>query len=81
MAPLRLLPDMALSLQSEIYCAIYTLWTDEAGDARCRGWLAEQMQRIEAVSMSQYLGDSDFTARKAKFLADANWQQIGRAHV
>lgn len=76
MAPLRELPDMALSLQTEIYFAIYTVWEDEADDARCRGWLAERMREVEAVSDGLYLGDSDFGERPFKFLADANLQRL-----
>ncbi|MCW1966765.1 MAG: FAD-binding oxidoreductase [Anaerolineae bacterium] len=76
MAPLRTLPDMALSLQTDIYLAIYTVWENEADDARCRAWLARQMQRIEPVSVGQYLGDSDFAARPSKFVSDANWQRL-----
>ena len=76
MSPLRTLPDMALSLQTEIYLALYVIWQDEADDTRCRHWLSEQMQRIESVSVGQYLGDSDFATRPAKFVSDANWQRL-----
>lgn len=76
MAPLRSLPDMALSLQSEIYLAIYTIWEDEADDARCRSWLARQMATLEPVTLGQYLGDSDFTTRSLKFMSDANWARL-----
>ena len=40
MAPLRELPDMAFSLQSEIYLASYVLWEDPAEDERARGLAA-----------------------------------------
>jgi hypothetical protein len=76
MAPLRELPDMALSLQTEIYLAIYTVWDDEADDARCRNWLAEQMKKLGPVSVGQYLGDSDFTTRPSKFVSDKNWIRL-----
>ena len=39
MAPLRELPDMAFSMQSEIYLASYVLWEDPAEDERYRAWL------------------------------------------
>ncbi|NJM40418.1 MAG: FAD-binding oxidoreductase [Anaerolineae bacterium] len=78
MAPLRELPDMALSLQTEIYLALYVVWESEADDARCHAWLAERMRRIESISIGQYLGDSDFAARPAKFVSDANWVRLQR---
>jgi hypothetical protein len=56
MAPLRALPDMALSLQSEIYFAIYTVWDEESDDTRCRTWLANCMKNLEPVNVGQYLG-------------------------
>ena len=37
MAPLRELPDMAFSMQSEIYLATYVLWHDAADDERSPG--------------------------------------------
>ncbi|MCX7739608.1 MAG: FAD-binding oxidoreductase [Meiothermus sp.] len=76
MAPLRPLPDMALSLQSEIYFALYTIWRAPADDARCRGWLAQQMRRLEPITLGQYLGDSDFTTRSLRFMQEENWARL-----
>jgi hypothetical protein len=76
MAPLRPLPDMALSLQTEIYLAIYTVWDDETNDERCRTWLANQMRTLEPINAGQYLGDSDFTTRQSKFVSDTNWKKL-----
>jgi FAD/FMN-containing dehydrogenase len=56
--------------------AVYVVWEDEANDARCRAWLADRMREIEAVSIGQYLGDSDFTARPPKFVANANYERL-----
>jgi hypothetical protein len=76
MAPLRELPDMAFGLQSEIYFASYVVWTDEADDHRCRGWLADRMAALEPVTAGQYLGDSDFTTRQVRFTSDAHWARL-----
>lgn len=76
MALLRELPDMALSLQSDLYFATYVIWKDEADDESCRAWLAEQMRRIEPVSDGLFLADSDFTRRSAKFISDAHWERL-----
>ena len=61
MAPLRRLPDMAFSLQSEIYLASYVVWEDPADDERHRAWLASVMEDLEPVTVGQYLGDSDLS--------------------
>jgi FAD/FMN-containing dehydrogenase len=76
MAPLRELPDMALSLQTDFYFASYVIWKDEANDETSQTWLAEQMSRIEPVSNGLFLADADFTRRSARFLADAHWEQL-----
>ncbi len=76
MAPLRALPDMALSLQTEIYLAIYTVWDDATDDASCRTWLANRMKTLEPVNAGQYLGDSDFTTRASKFVSDDHWRRL-----
>jgi FAD/FMN-containing dehydrogenase len=76
MAPLLSLTDMALSLQSDVYFAVYTVWEEPADDARCRRWLHDEMKRMETFSDGFYLGDSDLPTRSAKFMADKNFQKL-----
>jgi hypothetical protein len=76
MAPLRTLPDMAFSLQSEIYLASYVLWTDEADDHACQAWLRGAMADLEPVTAGQYLGDSDLSRRQVRFMSDRNWARL-----
>ncbi|WP_046727772.1 FAD-binding oxidoreductase [Streptomyces humi] len=76
MAPLRQLPDMAFSLQSEIYCATYVVYDDPARDAELRGWLDSAMAAMEPVTVGQYLGDSDFTVRQLRFMGDEQWRRL-----
>jgi FAD/FMN-containing dehydrogenase len=76
MAPLRPLPEMAFSLQSEIYLAGYVLWQDEADDDRHRAWLASVMADLEPVTVGQYLGDGDLSRRQVRFLSDAAWGRL-----
>jgi hypothetical protein len=76
MAPLPPLSDMAFSLQSEAYVAVYTIWEKAEDDARCRGWLKEHMQRLEILSDGYYLGDSDIPTRSARFMAAENYSKL-----
>ncbi|MER7184543.1 FAD-binding oxidoreductase [Streptomyces hyaluromycini] len=76
MAPLRQLPDMAFSLQSEIYCASYVVYDDAGRDAELRGWLDEAMAAMQPVTAGQYLGDSDFTVRQLRFMGDEQWRRL-----
>jgi FAD/FMN-containing dehydrogenase len=76
MAPLRPLPDMAFSLQTEVYVAAYTVSADAGDDAVLRAWVDEQFRRLEPVTAGQYLGDSDLSHRQVKFLADDNFARL-----
>jgi hypothetical protein len=78
MAPLRELPDMAFSLQSEIYTATYLVYERDADDAAHSDWLRDRMTELEPVTLGQYLGDSDLARREVKVLGDA---QFARLHA
>jgi FAD/FMN-containing dehydrogenase len=76
MAPLRQLPDMAFSMQSEIYLASYVPWEDAADDEANQAWLREVMTELEPVTVGQYLGDGDLVRRQVKFMSDSNWARL-----
>jgi FAD/FMN-containing dehydrogenase len=78
MAPLRELPDMAFSLQSEIYLAAYVPWLDPAEDEAHQAWLSSVMADLEPVTVGQYLGDSDLSRRQVRFLSDDAWARLQR---
>lgn len=63
----RKLPDMALSMHSDHYFAIYAVWKDAADDERVRTWVASTMKRVERHGVGSYLGDADFRIRGARF--------------
>ncbi|KAH9907509.1 FAD-binding domain-containing protein [Xylariomycetidae sp. FL2044] len=66
----RPLPDMALSMQSDHYFALYTVWDDAADDARCTAWVHDIMRRVERQSVGSYLGDADFRHRRTRFWSE-----------
>lgn len=76
MAPLRSLPDMAFSLQSEAYTATYMCYEDSSKDAEYRQWLNEQVERAQPITLGQYLGDSDMTNRQLRIKSDENWARL-----
>ena len=76
MAPLRRLPDMAFSLQSEIYLASYVLWEDPAEDDAHQAWLAAAMADLQPVTVGQYLGDSDLARRQVRVFSDDAWARL-----
>jgi FAD/FMN-containing dehydrogenase len=76
MAPLRPLPDMAFSLQTEVYLATYTVSVSDDDDPVRRAWVDDQMGRLEPITAGQYLGDSDLSHRQVKFLSDDNFARL-----
>jgi FAD/FMN-containing dehydrogenase len=71
--PARPLPDMALSVQTDIYFATYVVCDNQEQDAACRDFVEAAMARLEPFSPGCYLGDSDFTVRPDKFMSDEAW--------
>ncbi|OJJ47361.1 hypothetical protein ASPZODRAFT_151852 [Penicilliopsis zonata CBS 506.65] len=72
----RPLPDMALSLHSDHYFALYTVWEDATDDERCTAWVQGVMQRVASHSVGAYLGDSDFQARQTQYWSEENTQRL-----
>lgn len=66
----RELPDMALSMQSDHYFALYTIWKDEKDDERCQQWVRDIMKKVAPLCEGAYLGDSDFQVRQTKYWTD-----------
>ncbi|KAH8903135.1 FAD binding domain protein [Coniochaeta sp. PMI_546] len=61
---------MALSMQSDHYFALYTVWEDEADDERCTAWVRDVMREVERHADGSYLGDSDFQYRRTRFWSE-----------
>jgi len=74
--PGRPLPDMALSLQTDLYFATYVICETAAEDGWCRSWVTDTMRRLGPYSAGCYLGDSDFTVRPDRFMSDAAWDRF-----
>ncbi|MET9970435.1 FAD-binding oxidoreductase [Streptomyces sp. NPDC006356] len=69
-APSRGLPDMALSLQSDIYFAAYLVAETEEEFRASSDWIRDRARDMEPVKIGTYLGDSDLLSRPAKFMSD-----------
>ncbi len=72
----RQLPDMALSMQSDNYFALYTVWENEKDDERCKSWVKDVMREVERHSDGAYLGDSDFQVRRTRFWGDEQARRL-----
>jgi hypothetical protein len=72
----RELPDMALSVHSDHYFALYTVWEDERDDERCQGWVKDVMNRVHPHAVGAYLGDSDFQVRQTQYWSQSNGERL-----
>lgn len=72
----RSLPDMALSMQSDHYFAIYTIWPDAKDDKKNQDWTFDIMKKIAPDCDGAYLGDSDFQVRQTKFWTDEKARKL-----
>ncbi|KLJ12374.1 hypothetical protein EMPG_09539 [Blastomyces silverae] len=62
----RQLPDMALSLQSDHFFALYGIWSHESEDSTCKDWAGVVMKGIEPHSVGAYVGEFDFQERRSE---------------
>ena len=55
--PVRPWKDMALSIQANIYVAVYSVWDNEADDAAMEKWPVDQMRKLEDISKGSQMND------------------------
>ena len=68
--PVRPWKDMALSVQADIYVAVYSVWNDEAEDAAMEKWPTDSMRQLEDISKGSQMNDENMKGRPSKYLSD-----------
>ncbi|PSS03409.1 hypothetical protein BD289DRAFT_193217 [Coniella lustricola] len=68
--------NMALSMQSDHYFALYTIWKEAEEDERIQGWTASVMSEVERHAVGSYLGDADFQVRQTRFWGEAEGKRL-----
>jgi FAD/FMN-containing dehydrogenase len=69
-------PDMAFSLESDLYLALYGISMDEAGESQCQAWVTERMRELEPLADGIQLADENLGARSFRFLSERNLQRL-----
>ena len=76
-APNRTLPDMAFSVEGNVYVATYLIYQDAADDDKYRNRVHELTAAVAREGgVGVYLGDTDFTRRQDRFLTDENFARL-----
>ncbi len=76
-APSRPLPDMAFSVQANVYIATYVIYTDAADDERYADFVHSRTGELAAMAgAGVYIGDTDFGQRADRFLAEDNLRRL-----
>ncbi len=80
-APSRPLPDMAFSVQANVYLATYAIYTDPADDERYAGWVHRRTAELAGAGCGVYLGDTDFQRRHDRFVSDSAYRRLGQVRA
>lgn len=68
--------DMAYSLESEVYLALYAGWKNAADDAEYRDWPRANMAAMAPLASGIQLADENLGNRPAKFAAEENMDKL-----
>jgi hypothetical protein len=74
--PPQPVPDMAFSMQANVYLGLYGVATDASYDGACRDWATGHMRRLEPLSRGIQLADENLGLRSAPFASGANMRRI-----
>ncbi|MFG2730316.1 FAD-binding oxidoreductase [Streptomyces canus] len=64
-------PDMAFSLEDDVFLTLYSSWQDPADDDKYADWARSNMAAMEALASGTQLADENLGQRPARFAADA----------
>jgi FAD binding domain len=65
-------PEMAFSMEDQIYLAIYCGWKKPEDDARYGSWAVDRMKEMAHLSTGCQLADENLGEHPQRFVADAN---------
>lgn len=69
-------PEMAFSLESDRYLAVYGMWNDAKDDQKYEGWATERMKDMGEHARGIQLADENLGNRPARFTKDENLRRL-----
>jgi hypothetical protein len=67
---------MAFSMEPNVYLATDAIFTDEANDAKYRGWVHDRASELAKLGEGVNLGDADFAVRADRFISADHYRQL-----
>lgn len=67
--PVQKLPDMAYSVQGDLYLSPNAIYYDAADDERCAAWTAEVMSKLKPISLGGQMNDENMPVNKTRYLS------------
>lgn len=80
-APPPTRPDMAFSVEDEVYLALYGAWRHASDDHRHASWAVEHARAMEPLASGCQLADENLGQRPARFVSEANLARLDRARA
>ena len=72
-------PDMAYSMEDDIYLALYSVWKDTRDDADFVSWPVERMREMDHLASGCQLADENLAQRPLPFATPENMARLDRA--
>jgi FAD/FMN-containing dehydrogenase len=69
-------PDMAYSMEDNIYLALYSVWKDPKDDAECMAWPVQRMREMQVYATGCQLADENLGQRPARFASDDHLERL-----
>ncbi len=69
-------PDMAFSVEDDIYIALYGAWEHANDDGRHASWAVDRVREMEHLATGCQLADENLGQRPARFVSDANMARL-----
>jgi FAD/FMN-containing dehydrogenase len=69
--PVRKLPDMAYSVQGDIYISSNAVYYEPDDDARCEAWAVAAMRKLDSIALGAQMNDENMAHHPARYLSEA----------
>lgn len=74
-------PDMAYSMEDDIYLALYAVWKDARDDAQFVDWPVERMREMQHLATGCQLADENLGQRPLKFVTEEHLARLDQVRA